>query len=149
MPNDDHDFHVELNPDHEDPVIRVANAVIRQLARALSILMVLVIAWTIIDASYTFVVRLIEPPIFLIDGEDLLLVLGAVLAVLIAIEVYTNAALYLTSNIIHVRLVVATGLMAVTRKIITFDHKELDAAHIFAYAALALALGIAYWLSGK
>lgn len=149
MPGDNQDFHVELDPNHEDPVIRIANVVIRQMTRALSILMVLVIAWTILDAMYTFGVHLIETPMLLVEGEDLLIVLGAVLSVLIAIEIYTNAALYLTSNVIHIRLVLATGLMAVARKVITFDYKEMDAAHIAAYAGLALALGIAYWLAGK
>ncbi|WP_372571843.1 phosphate-starvation-inducible PsiE family protein [Ruegeria jejuensis] len=149
MSSDDQEFHIELDPEHEDPVIRVSNVVIRQLTRALSILMVLVIAWTILDAFYTFGVRVIETPALLVEGEDLLVVLGAVLSVLIAIEVYTNAALYLTSNVIHVRLVVATGLMAIARKVITFDYKQMDPGHIAAYAGLALALGIAYWLSGK
>ncbi len=149
MASDNQDIHVELDPEHEDPVIRIANIMVRQMARVLSILMVFVIAWTIIDAGYTFVAHLFEKPVFLIEGEDLLLVLGAVLSVLIAMEVYTNAALYLTSNIIHVRLVIATGLMAVARKVITFDYKNMDAEYIFAYAFMALALGIAYWLSGK
>ncbi len=149
MSKNEQELHVELDPEHEDPVIRIANIAIRQLTRALSILMVLVIAWTILDAFYTFGVRLIETPTLLVEGEDLLVVLGAVLSVLIAIEVYSNAALYLTSNVIHVRLVLATGLMAVARKVITFDYKEMDAAHMAAYAGLALALGIAYWLAGK
>lgn len=149
MDNDNQDFHVELDPDHEDPVVRVANTAVRQMARILSFLMVLVIGWTLADAIYTFGTHLIEEPTFLIGGEDLLAVLGAVLSVLIAIEVYTNAALYLTSNVIHVRLVLATALMAVARKVITFDYKAMDPAHIAAYAGLAIALGIAYWLSGK
>jgi uncharacterized membrane protein (DUF373 family) len=111
--------------------------------------MVLVIGWTILDAFHTFGTHLIEKPTLLIGGEDLLIVLGAVLSVLIAIEVYTNAALYLTSQVIHVRLVLATGLMAVARKVITFDSKTMEPAVIAAYAGLALALGIAYWLAKK
>ncbi|MEM7320166.1 MAG: phosphate-starvation-inducible PsiE family protein [Pseudomonadota bacterium] len=149
MKSDRKDFHIELDPNHEDPVIRISNQVVRQMARVLSVLMVLVIGWTILDAGYTFVKHLIDKPVLLIGGKDLLIVLGAVLSVLIAIEVYTNAALYLTSNVIHVRLVVATGLMAIARKIITLDYKEIDPLLAFAYAALALALSVAYWLSSK
>ena len=149
MSSDEQEQHVELDPNHKDPVIRISNLLVRQMARALSVLMVLVIGWTILDAFYTFGTHLIETPVLRIGGKDLLIVLGAVLSVLIAIEVYTNAALYLASNVIHVRLVVATGLMAVARKIITLDYKEIDPLFVFAYAALALALGIAYWLSSK
>ncbi|MFK8035461.1 MAG: phosphate-starvation-inducible PsiE family protein [Hyphomicrobiales bacterium] len=149
MASENQELHVELDPNHEDSVIRVSNRIVRQMARVLSVLMVLVIGWTILDAFYTFGIRLLEPPVFLIEGKGLMVVLGAVLSVLIAIEVYTNAALYLTSNVIHVRLVVATGLMAVARKIITLDYKETDPQLVFAFAALVLALGFAYWVSSK
>ncbi|MEM8580442.1 MAG: phosphate-starvation-inducible PsiE family protein [Pseudomonadota bacterium] len=149
MANEGKELNIELDPAHEDPVIRISNVLIRQMTRVLALLMVFVIAWTILDACYTFGVRLIEQPALLVEGKDLLIVLGSVLSVLIAIEVYSNAALYLTSNVIHVRLVVATGLMAVARKVITFDYKDMDASHIMAYAGLAFALGVAYWLSDK
>ena len=69
--------------------------------------------------------------------------------VLIAIEIYSNVTLYLTANVIHVKLVVATALMAVARKVITLDDKNLEASYFLGYAALGLAFGVTYWLISR
>ena len=47
------------------------------------------------------------------------------------------------------KLVVATALMAVARKVITLDDKSLDATYFLGYAGLGLAFGITYWLLSK
>jgi uncharacterized membrane protein (DUF373 family) len=101
------------------------------------------------DTAYTFVIKMISPPMFVLEVSDLLDVFGAVLVVLIAVEIYSNVTLYLTANVIHVKLVVATALMAVARKVITLDPKELDPIYFLAYAALGLAFGATYWLLSR
>ena len=141
--------HVELDPAHEDQIVRISNLVIRQGIRALSIIMVVVIIFAIMDTAYTFVIKMISPPTFVLEVSDLLDVFGAVLVVLIAVEIYSNVTLYLTANVIHVKLVVATALMAVARKVITLDPKELDPIYFLAYAALGLAFGATYWLLSR
>jgi uncharacterized membrane protein (DUF373 family) len=45
-----------------------------------------------------------------------------------------------------VRLVVATALMAIARKVIVFDYNELGFPYVFATAAVLFSLGITYWL---
>ena len=65
---------------------------------------------------------------------------------LIAIEIFINIRMYLTSNLIPVRLVIATALMAIARKVIIFDFEKLTPAYVYASAAVILALGITYWL---
>jgi uncharacterized membrane protein (DUF373 family) len=54
---------------------------------------------------------------------------------------------YLRDDVIHIKLVLATAFMAVARKVIVLDYKEIDASYVFATAALVLALSIAYWLA--
>lgn len=39
------------------------------------------------------------------------------------------------------------AFMAVARKVIVLDYKEVSANHVFATAALLLALAVAYWLA--
>jgi uncharacterized membrane protein (DUF373 family) len=39
--------------------------------------------------------------------------------------------------------------MAISRKVIIFDFKELTPMYIFATASVVLALGITYWLISK
>ena len=141
--------HIELDPDHEDKVVRAGNRAIRHGVRLMSIIMVVVIFFAILDTGYTFFTLLFTPPYLILDISDLLKVFSAALVVLIAIEIYSNVTLYLTANVIHVKLVVATALMAVARKVITLDDKSLDATYFLGYAWLGLAFGITYWLLSK
>ncbi len=141
--------HVELDPNHPDPVVRSGNRVIRWSVRILALLMVVVIVWGILDVVYVFYARASTPPFFLLEIEDILATFGAFLAVLIAIEIYTNITLYLTHHVIHVRLVVATALMAVARKAIVLDYKDIQPEYALATAALGLAFGVVYWLLAR
>jgi uncharacterized membrane protein (DUF373 family) len=71
------------------------------------------------------------------------------LSLLIAIEVFVNIVSYLGDNEIHIDIVLATAYMAVLRKIIILDYKQVSPDYVYATAALAVALAIAYWLTKK
>lgn len=129
-----------------DPLIRVLLAVIRHAVRALAVLMVFVIALGVLDVVWMLYARLADPPLLLLDINDILAVFGAFLAVLIAIEIFVNITLYLREDVIHVKLVVAMALMAVARKVIVFDYEDLQPEYVLATAAVVLALGITYWM---
>ena len=85
----------------------------------------------------------------LLNISDILQTFGAFLAVLIAIEIFINITVYLREDVIHVRLVIATALMAVARKVIVFDFKEISYEYVLATAAVILALGLTYRLVAK
>lgn len=124
----------------------VLHRAIRFAVRILSVLMVLVIFWSIADVVYVLHTKLITPPYFLLKVEDILETFGAFMLVLIAIEIFINIRLYLGSNVIPVELVIATALMAVARKIIVLDLKLVSSEQIVGLALVILALGISYWL---
>jgi len=145
----DHEQHVELDPNHEDRIVRTSNRLIRHGIRLLSGVMVVIIFFAVIDTAYTFVVKLVTPPMFILEVGVLVDVFAAVLVVLIAVEIYSNVTLYLTANVIHVKLVVATALMAVARKVITLDSKDLEPGYFLGYAALGVAFGLTYWLLAR
>ena len=134
---------------HGDPLINVLHKIIRMAVRALAVLMVLVILWGIGDVVYVLYRQLHAPPALLLNINDILATFGAFMAVLIAIEIFLNITLYLREDVIHVKLVIATALMAIARKVIIFDYKNLDPQYIWATAAVVLALGITYWLLAK
>lgn len=133
----------------EDPFIGFLHKIIRGAVRVLSALMVLVIVWGIGDVVYVLYQRLIAPPFMLLSISDILATFGAFLAVLIAIEIFINITLYLKTNVIPVKLVVATALMAISRKVIIFDFEQLVPMYIIATASVVVALGITYWLISK
>ncbi len=139
----------DLTDKVEDSFIKFLHKIIRVAVRVLAVLMVLVIVWGIGDVVYILYQRLVAPPFMLLSISDILATFAAFLAVLIAIEIFMNITLYLKSNIVPVRLVVATALMAISRKVIIFDFKEITPLFIVGTAAVVLALGITYWLITK
>jgi uncharacterized membrane protein (DUF373 family) len=78
--------------------------------------------------------------------DEVLRVLGGFLIVLIAIELFLNIVLYLRKDVGHLKLVIATALVAVARKVIIMDYEHIDAGHLYPTAALIFALAFAYWL---
>lgn len=138
-----------LSQDDKDPLIRFLHKIIRFGVKALAVLMTMVIIWGILDVVWVIYQRLSQPPYFLLKMSDILATFGAFLAVLIAIEIFLNITLYLREDVIHVRLVIATALMAIARKVVVFDFKELSVPYVFATAAVVLSLGITFWLITK
>jgi uncharacterized membrane protein (DUF373 family) len=65
------------------------------------------------------------PPVFLLSISDILATFGAFLAVLIAIEIFINITIYIRNDVLPVKLVVATALMAISRKVIILTLKSL------------------------
>jgi len=141
--------HEELPLTHEDPFIQFLNRTIRLGVKFMALLMVLVILLGIVDIVFVLYEKLSEPPIFELSINELLETFGAFMAVLIAIEIFLNITLYIRSDVIPVKLVVATAMMAIARKIIVFDYKHLDPEYVSASALVVVALGVTYWLVQK
>ncbi len=142
-------LHDELPKEHEDPLIRRLHLVIRQAIKLLAVLMVLVIIWGVLDVIYVLYTKFVSPPVLLFEVSDIFVIFGAFMVVLIAVEIFINIRLYLGTNILPIRLVVATALMAIARKVIILDIDTVTAMEMLAIAAVVLALGVTYWLVGK
>lgn len=139
----------DLTKEHEDPFIERLHCIIRVAVKVLAVLMVMVIVWGIGDVMYVLYQRLVEPPFLLLSINDILATFGAFLAVLIAIEIFINITMYLKTEVIPVRLVIATALMAISRKVIIFDFEQITPPYVISTAAVVLALGITYWLISR
>lgn len=133
----------------EDPLINLLEKKIRLAVKCLAILMTFVIIWGILDVIWVLYQRMIEPPYLLLSIHDILATFSAFMAVLIAIEIFANIAMYLRDDVLHTRMVVATALMAAARKVIVLDLEYTNAEDIGAIGLVVLCLGITYWLLGK
>lgn len=122
---------------------------VRYCVRVLAIMMVFVIFMGVVDVGWTIYNKLMTPPLFILTLSDMLASFGAFMAVLIAIEILINITIYLRDDVIHVKIVMATALMAIARKVIIMDFSEISPDYVFAIAAVALAMSIGYWLVHK
>jgi len=141
--------HEELPREHDDAFIKFLHNIIHYAVRVLAVLMVVVILLSVADVVLVLYRRLVAPPVMLINMSDILALFSTFLVVLIAIEIFVNITLYIRKDVFPVKLVIATALMAVARKIIVFDYTQVSPLYIFATAAVVLALGITYWLVSK
>jgi uncharacterized membrane protein (DUF373 family) len=147
--DNNHESQVELPAEHEDLYIRYLHKAIRAAVRVLALLMVFVVLWGIGDVVYVLYNRLIQEPFMLLSINDIFATFGAFLAVLIAIEIFVNITVYLRTDVIPVKLVVATALMAISRKVIVLDFDKISPPYVYATAAVVISLGVTYWLVAR
>ena len=138
--------HEELPVEHEDALINFLHGIIHFSVRVLAVLMVLLILWGVADVILVLYERLMAPPFMLLKIGDIVATFGAFLAVLIAIEIFINITVYIRRDVIPIKLVIATALMAIARKVIVFDFNTVTPLYVFATSGVVLSLGITYWL---
>lgn len=107
--------HDELPTEHSDPLIAFLHKSIKVALKVLAVLMILVIFFGggVADVVLVLYNRLVAPPVMLLGLSDIFKVFAAFLVVLIAIEIYQNIVLYLRTDVIPVKLVVATGALPI------------------------------------
>jgi uncharacterized membrane protein (DUF373 family) len=135
----------ELSTD-DDPIIKFCHQTIRKAVKVLAVLMMITIIWGVIDVMYVMYKTLIMPTFTSLTLIDVVVTFGSFLVVLIAIEIFINITLYIRRDVIHVKLVVATALMAMARKVIILDFNEVSPSYVWATGVVVLALGVTYWL---
>ena len=136
----------ELPNQDDEPLVRGLQWAIRMAVRALAVLMTGVIVFGVADVVYVLYKRLMAEPRGLLQISDILATFGAFMAVLIAIEIFVNIISYLREDVIHVRIVLATAMMAIARKVIILDYNTTSPQYIYATAAVVAAMALAYWL---
>ena len=141
MKGDEANFPIDV----KSPFINFLQLVIIWSVKVLSLLMVVVILWSVADVIYTLYIKSQHPTLLFNDIDEILAIFGTFLVVLIAIEIFLNIILYLKKDMGHLRLVMATAMMAIARKVIILDYDKVPDWHLFGMGALILALGCAYW----
>jgi uncharacterized membrane protein (DUF373 family) len=134
---------------NDEPLIRVLRRVIGMTVRVLAVLMTVVIVLAAVDVGWTMHQKAMEPPRFVLTIPDILATFGAFMAVLIAIEIFFNIILYLREDVIHVKIVIATALMAIARKVIILDFDEVAPIYVFGIACVVIAMSVSYWIVNK
>lgn len=142
-------IHHELSLDYHDPVIRVLHRGIRASIKVMAVLMAFVIVLGVVDVGYHIYDSLKTPPLLQLSVGEIFQVFGAFMVVLIAIEIFINIRLYLGSNTLPIKMVVATALMAIARKVIVLDLEVTSSSEVLAVGVVTIALGVTYWLVGK
>jgi uncharacterized membrane protein (DUF373 family) len=132
-----------------EPLIQTLRTIIRFAVRCLAVMMTMVILWGIVDVAWVIYDKLRVEPVLMLTISDMLATFGAFMAVLIAIEIFINITIYLRDDVIHVKIVMATALMAIARKVIILDYNVITPDYIWATAGVVVAMSVGYYLVVK
>ena len=121
----------------------------RAIVTVLIFLMVLVIALATIEVGWLILQDITSPPVLILEIDELLDIFGKFLLVLVGIELLYTLRAYWAENEVHVEVVFAMALIAVARKVIVLDVKDLDSMVLIGIAAVVLALSVGYYYVGK
>jgi len=132
--------------DVESRSLNFLQYIIAFLLKVLAFMMVFVIICSVVDVGRQIYVSISSPPFAILNLEQILHSFGGFLVVMIGIEIFLNIILYFRKDRSHIKLVLATALMAIARKVIILDYKETPSGEMIGIAALIFALGLAYWL---
>lgn len=114
---------------------------------SLVIMMALVLLLGTVDLGWIIIKDIVSEPIFLLKIDELLEIFGLFMLVLIGLELLeTIAKTYLSQSSDHAQIVIAVAIIAIARKVIILDVKDLSGSILLGIAAIILALSIGYYL---
>jgi len=99
-----------------------------------------------IELAWILVKDVLTPPYFLLEVHELLELFGLFLLVLIGIELLHSVKTYIVRREIHLETVLTVAMIAVARKIIVLEPKELPEGALLGIAALVIALALGYYV---
>ena len=117
--------------------------------RALVVMMALVVLFASLDLAWIIIRDLSTPPYLLFDVNRLLEIFGMFLLVLIGIELLASIRTYLDHKLVHVEIVMTVALIAIARKVIILELKDLEPLVLIGIASIILALSLGYYFVKK
>ena len=107
---------------------------------SLMVMMAAVVLISTLELGWIIIQDMISPPVIFLELNELLGIFGFFLLILIGIELLETIKIYLRDNLIRVEVVLLVALIAVARKVIILDIKEITDYKLIGIAALIVAL---------
>jgi uncharacterized membrane protein (DUF373 family) len=121
----------------------------RVIILSLLVMMVWVVCLSAVELGWITIKDSITPPLFLIEINELLEIFGMFLLVLIGVELLETVKMYLTQKTVHVEVVYTVAMIAIARKVIILDIKEVSGLTLIGIATIIVALSSGYYLLTK
>jgi uncharacterized membrane protein (DUF373 family) len=117
------------------------------MIQALMIMMAIVLGLSTLDLGWLIIKDIIQPPFFLLSVEQLLDIFGLFMLVVIGIELLeTIMKTYITQGQPHYEVVLSVAIIAIARKVIILDLKDVDSLSLIGIASIIIALTLGYFL---
>lgn len=116
------------------------------ITRILLAMMAGVVVLATVELGWILGKDVLTPPLFLLEIDELLELFGQFLLVLIGIELLHSTKVYVERREAHLEAVLVVAVIAVARKIVVVDPKELPDGGLLGLAGVMLALTVGYYL---
>jgi len=113
---------------------------------SLLVMMVAVVLLSTIELGWLIIKDIGTPPIFILEIDELLDIFGMFLLVLIGVELLETVKMYLENKTVHVEVVFTVAMIAIARKVIILDVKELSSLTLIGIGVIIFALSAGYYL---
>ncbi|MCU0585027.1 MAG: phosphate-starvation-inducible PsiE family protein [Desulfobacterales bacterium] len=117
----------------------------RGVVLALILMMMFTVAVSTVELLVILVQELLAPPAFLLGIDNLFAIFGFFMMILIALELLESIRAYLTDDSLHVEVVFLVAMIAIARKVIILEVRDLDPLRLVGIAAIILALSVGYY----
>ncbi len=119
----------------------------RLMISILMLMMAVVLGLATLDLGWIIAKEVVTPPVLLLDVNELLDIFGLFMLVIIGIELLeTIMKTYLTHGHPHFEVVLSVAIIAIARKVIILDVKELSSGSLVGIAAIVISLTGGYFL---
>ena len=118
------------------------------VATVLTVVIALIILVALYRLTFSVIAGLLLGVLDPLDPSVFQMVFGEILTLLIALE-FNHTLQYVVKrdqSIIQTKVVLLIALLAVARKFIILDLKDVSAGQLVGLASITLALGLGYWL---
>ena len=113
-------------------------------------MMVVVVFLATIELGVILYNQMVSPPLYiLLDLNDMLRIFGFFFMILIGLEIIETIKVYLTKEVIPVEIIFLVAIIAITRKVILLDFKNLNPLTLIGIAAIILSLSFGYYAVNK
>lgn len=120
------------------------------IMQVLIVMMSVVLALGILDLGWIILGDIIEPPFLLLEASQLLDIFGLFMLVIIGVELLeTLIKTYIAPDKPHFEIVLSVAIIAIARKVIILDLKEVDGLTLFGIAAIIISLTVGYYFMKK
>ncbi|PKN63556.1 MAG: phosphate-starvation-inducible E-like protein [Deltaproteobacteria bacterium HGW-Deltaproteobacteria-15] len=117
------------------------------MIQTLMVMMAIVLLLATLDLAWLIIKDITTSPYVILSVDELLDIFGLFMLVLIGIELLeTIMKTYITQDQPHYEVVLSVALIAIARKVIILDLKEVDSLILIGIASIVFALTAGYFL---
>ena len=118
----------------------------RLIVLTLMVFMMIAVLLATIEVGVILWQQMLEPPLMLLNVNEMMKVFGFILMVIIGLELLETIKAYLNDHEVHVEVVLLVALVAVARKVIILDYTEVEPEMMLAVAALVISMSVGFYV---